>query len=501
MTGYYCGMSCTCCHLPISYNTADFLYTTTLLWIASILCQERERITLFLHTHTNTHRAGKLMNSSPLGPKLVNFCQGSLTKHVECTSVCADDHPVENLLAGPTSHGPRGFRVEHFVRPPVHLDFHFLAPVDVACVVVKPALSGEESAVSLVVSAGTAHSAPGSEPVQVGRGSVRGEGAVLLLKNRVFERRCGCRVDLGSFSGVLGSRVTQTDTKRKLVEESLKDVRNVGSLRLTVSYFSGPRPVSLELVEVWGTLGAYVARDDRLKALAVIARLEKRGQAAVDTSRDGVMIYKASSRPPPGAGPSECTLCHPTPGKSCYRHSSAGGGQDSFTFTADSSSGRKGEGKQDTSSGSKVCLSLQRGLHVSCPASGQSVQSVWSQGELSKHGPDSAAQHGGCGELNITGHSSTGCGGAGQSPCNAAAGSGPSLESCGDSGTVGIPERFLDEITCEVMILPMLLPSGHVVDRSTLDKLHHTDSVYGRPPSDPFTGMSVSLHRVLSGFR
>jgi hypothetical protein len=59
--------------------------------------------------------------------------------------------------------------------------------------------------------------------------------------------------------------------------------------------------------------------------------------------------------------------------------------------------------------------------------------------------------------------------------------------------TTFIPDRFLDEITCEVMTLPMLLPSGHFVDRSTLDKLHHTDSTYGRPPSDPFTGIKIYI--------
>ncbi|CAI8041454.1 RING finger protein 37 [Geodia barretti] len=59
-----------------------------------------------------------------------------------------------------------------------------------------------------------------------------------------------------------------------------------------------------------------------------------------------------------------------------------------------------------------------------------------------------------------------------------------------ETNSVSVPERFMDEITCEIMVLPMLLPSGHFVDRSTLDKLHTTDCVYGRPPSDPFTEVS-----------
>ena len=52
-----------------------------------------------------------------------------------------------------------------------------------------------------------------------------------------------------------------------------------------------------------------------------------------------------------------------------------------------------------------------------------------------------------------------------------------------------IPMKFLDELTFEMMALPMLLPSGHCVDKSTLDKLADADAQYGRLPTDPFTGM------------
>lgn len=56
------------------------------------------------------------------------------------------------------------------------------------------------------------------------------------------------------------------------------------------------------------------------------------------------------------------------------------------------------------------------------------------------------------------------------------------------------PAQFLDEITCELMTVPMMLPSGHCVDKSTLDRTQHADLLYGRPPSDPFTGVPFSEH-------
>ncbi len=51
------------------------------------------------------------------------------------------------------------------------------------------------------------------------------------------------------------------------------------------------------------------------------------------------------------------------------------------------------------------------------------------------------------------------------------------------------PDDFLDPITCQMMLLPVLLPSGHTIDRSTLDKHNKTEAVWGRPPNDPFTGV------------
>ena len=51
------------------------------------------------------------------------------------------------------------------------------------------------------------------------------------------------------------------------------------------------------------------------------------------------------------------------------------------------------------------------------------------------------------------------------------------------------PDEFIDPITCEVMLLPMVLPSGHTVDRSTLERHERAEAGWGRPPSDPFSGV------------
>lgn len=57
------------------------------------------------------------------------------------------------------------------------------------------------------------------------------------------------------------------------------------------------------------------------------------------------------------------------------------------------------------------------------------------------------------------------------------------------SSETTIPEEFLDPLTRELMVLPMILPSGMVVDNSTLEEYQKQEAVWGRMPNDPFTGV------------
>ena len=60
---------------------------------------------------------------------------------------------------------------------------------------------------------------------------------------------------------------------------------------------------------------------------------------------------------------------------------------------------------------------------------------------------------------------------------------------------IAIPEEFIDKITNEIMIDPILLPSGHSVDKTTLDKYLLEESKWCRPPSDPFTQLLFTSER------
>lgn len=64
-----------------------------------------------------------------------------------------------------------------------------------------------------------------------------------------------------------------------------------------------------------------------------------------------------------------------------------------------------------------------------------------------------------------------------------------------DTKELQIPPEFLDAITFEIMNIPMVLPSGNVVDQFTLNKYNQSQEMYGRLPSDPFTGSEFTSSR------
>lgn len=67
-----------------------------------------------------------------------------------------------------------------------------------------------------------------------------------------------------------------------------------------------------------------------------------------------------------------------------------------------------------------------------------------------------------------------------------------SLESNPAPTETSIPADFLDPLTQELMVLPMILPSGMVVDSSTLEEYQKQEAIWGRLPNDPFTGVAFT---------
>ncbi len=57
---------------------------------------------------------------------------------------------------------------------------------------------------------------------------------------------------------------------------------------------------------------------------------------------------------------------------------------------------------------------------------------------------------------------------------------------------LNIPDDFIDPITQQMMALPVLLPSGHTVDQSTVDRYLIEEERWGRSARDPFTGVAFT---------
>ncbi|KAK4322973.1 hypothetical protein Pmani_006297 [Petrolisthes manimaculis] len=68
-------------------------------------------------------------------------------------------------------------------------------------------------------------------------------------------------------------------------------------------------------------------------------------------------------------------------------------------------------------------------------------------------------------------------------------------DSLDEKDLLDIPEDFIDPLTCEIMTVPLLLPSGHSIDNHTLERYIANEGTWGRPASDPFTGVAFRADR------
>ena len=510
------------------------------LWSSNRLEQTCPAPSVTMDSHPGT-----LQTNSP---QLINFCLAPLTRHLECTSVCADDYSATNLISRDPHLRQKGFRVEHFIRPPVHLNFYFLAPVSIAHVLVQPDLmEGTEARVSIFTSSATTpvpQQRQQQQMVLCGRGAVTAEKNVLVLRNKSFE---GKHKGLDA-ACVLGSHISPNDLIQRS-EQPLKQMNNVRLLKLSITQFSGPRPVALKLVEVWGTLGSCCTREEMMGARRATASLRMPTNLVNDVSvynsnpEHGRRVTVAGQlcQPweihPTESGQAVSACVHSGDRKVCNTSMERSEGEgltpDMTTLPASIAESLQAVRtcthiRESAHDGTQrpVTLHVQRANRVSsifpstyflgnqqspCPCGEQpevnggpqpiprvseasqcsASLSCQDSADWSCKGSHEPSAERYCFKTPCTSTvSASDFGGlAMMQPCKDVNRTGQARD---EEGTVRIPEHFLDEITCELMVLPMLLPSGHFVDRSTLEKLHHTDITYGRPPSDPFTGIELT---------
>lgn len=296
---------------------------------------------------------------------LVNVCFDHFLSDREINCVTIDGKGFENLLSLDRKEKSKGFQVETFVRPPVRFSLTFKIPVYVTHILVKPYSDGANQTCKIQLAMNDSAMRKNSC------------GSFVLPSNPLPVVLYNSQSSKGSNhfelpTKVVGSLVHAKLLGQKIVSQPFKVGSATSTLTMNILWWSGPKSIAIQCLEVWGTVGANVSYEKK--------RIFKELIQAV-SSRDFF----------------DCT--EPFLAQKMYN---AVGGEPDL--------------KETTSN--------------------------------------------------------------------------PQLVSDNDDPT--IPCKFLDSLTYNLMTLPVLLPSGHYVDQSTVDKIYELDIMYGRPPSDPFTGIPYS---------
>ncbi len=536
---------------------------------------------------------------------LINFCLDPFIQSIRTESVQADGYHVSNLVSTNLQAHTKGFRVEHFIRPPVSLDIHFTVPLHVGYILLELEMMGNRD-VRIELSGRTMH-----PPFrQMAGATVRegGGGAIAMLRNKDFERKHGQVSPSGT--NILGSYLKGKLSNCGVTGGTLKYSKALSALlclQLSVTRVSGAKPVAIKFLEVWGHQSPASSAQDRLAFERAVGGLQivqpfhsppsqlgvysshhehgnipqsslsgvysanesissgsskvVGGKPVVPHTSSGSLSHRTNFQPsvsniqsfgecndgnpmmhclrnegiPPGAKPAKF-LCesrkviqeglaadvtevpgtsrehHHTRQHGCHlnhRRMEETGLMDGLQTAAAietsevqhlglhflsgnpekmpaSSSGRLGPPGEDneealvaSSSGcpdtKEVCTDILRQPGFRIPGRAKSSSSSLRL----------LQQSGGVETTLVPRHSVS------LKPTSSTLARQASLSTAAFSSSCyspAIPEKFLDEITCELMVLPMLLPSGHYVDRSTLDRLGNMNATYGREDCDPFTG-------------
>ena len=354
--------------------------------------------------------------------ELANYFLDPFVSAKEVSAVTMDGCSLSNLTSLDPTVRANSFQVEHFIRPPVHVEVEFASPVHLACVLLEPQLGQAECQVEVSISAGIHYRHCGSV-------NLKGRRCMALLRNNILHLHSP--VVYGSFA--------HHRENTEVINHSLRyrpDMRRVKHLRLSVTRLSGHLPFRLNSLEVWG-LGSPESR-------ALLKQSKIFSCCFLDTNQ-------------------EC-ICKTQPTVSTSRLCMSP--VDAF---------KKGEG---------LCSEAFLWLHQRAPESLTVVEGNQEGTQQSSLGQPTQLEMDGCKLVS-------------EKPNSLLEGTKEALQ---DSmsirakhfNSLSIPDKYTDELTCEVMLVPMKLPSGHFVDKATLERLEENDLSYGRQPCDPFTGESTA---------
>ena len=381
------------------------------------------------------------VSDRPLSDMLVNLLDGSFEPKVHCDSVSTEGYSVNNLVSCNTRERCRGFLSAHFIRPPIVVLFQLPFPASVELLVIGPKVGSQMSTGIDIFFARTSwnvHEGSGfSQSGREGHRSSKGPKSKRRKMNEITRQLPATKCE--------GSDATVT-VQKPLLHQYTDEI--------TAASFKA------EHANLFSQVARLSAQDGR-----TIGVIDPRS-------------HEGKNKIPTGSTQERFRQCHLL---RCITHLA-------LRVHRVNSSGAVAIGKVElwgkpapicgeeiVEYTHKIYRSLNQETsqcHLNSPIRGQNQHTI-------RHGRDEAG-------LKTVDRRVVQAVGTQQSSLGT------------KSATSDIPEEFMDAITCDIMTIPMLLPSGHNVDSSTLDKHCAVEETWGRVPSDPFTGIPFSeMHKAV----
>ena len=187
---------------------------------------------------------------------IINWGINPFITNAELSCVTVDGLEIENLFSQDPLVRNKGVRVESFVRPPVSLKLTFNLPINLTHILIKPRLDAEETC-KLRLSAGKATALK-----DCGCFVYSTTRLPLILHNKQWSKRenPSCFILPNK---VVGSQVHAKLLCQEITSQPLKITLNLTTLNIEFLYCSGPKPLAIQYIEIWGHLSKSATIEQR----------------------------------------------------------------------------------------------------------------------------------------------------------------------------------------------------------------------------------------------
>ena len=171
---------------------------------------------------------------------LLNFCDSSLRTEVKGSAVSTEGYEVENLV----NKSEKGFMAYACIKPPVHVDFHFIANIRISHIIIWPSVGAQKSSGFQILSKSTDEI--NTLYTSISTGYLKSSHSGIL-----FQRSDIDPMKISSPSNFFQRRLKSTD---------LRLINFVSKLRICIQKTENSVP-ALGKVEIWGEVSPQCGKD------------------------------------------------------------------------------------------------------------------------------------------------------------------------------------------------------------------------------------------------